>query len=529
MSGLGTLFGGLGVVAVAFGLLSALLAVFQPITDVTQAVIVGNLVVGVLLLSASLFMSFEKVRERLRSGEARRAGRYGGNALLGTALGVVVLCMLAFLSTRYSTQFDWSESQVNSLTQQSLDLLDRLEGEATMQAFFARSEVPAVAALLDRYERASERLTVEYIDPNSNPVLIQDLALDPEALTRGLVRVELDGDATTVVQLGEANFTNALLKLMSSAGKKVYFVSGHNERLVANEEGKPAEGKESVGRAAEALRNETYAVETLELASSGAVPEDAHAVVVAGPTRVYFDHEIDALRSYVEGGGALLVMIDPRARTNLYDLVEEWGVVLSDDVVVDQSLALFGQATSPFAGGYAPEHPITQDMRETTLFPMVRSVLIQDDAADRWEVLVQTSPDSWAERDLDGWRASGRAAFGEGDLNGPVPIAAVASIGAEGDDPSTAGRVVVFGDSDWVTNEHLDSFSNRDLFLNSVNWLLGDVEQISVRPHMSRASRFQLDQAQFRRIQYLSLFVLPQAIAVFGVFAWWMRRDRVEG
>jgi ABC-type uncharacterized transport system involved in gliding motility auxiliary subunit len=529
MRGLGTLFGGLGVVAVAFGLLSALLAVFQPITDVTQAVIVGNLVVGVLLLSASLFMSFDRVRERLRSGEARRAGRYGGNALLATTLGVVVLGMLAFLSTRYSARYDWTESQVNSLTQQSLDLLSRLEGEATMQAFFLRSEIPPVAALLDRYDLASERLTVEYVDPNSNPALIEDLGLDPEALTRGLVRVEVDGDGTVVVALDEANFTNALLKLMSSAGKKVYFASGHNERQIANEEGKPAESKESMGRAAEALRNETYTVETLELASSGAVPEDADAVVVAGPTRVYFDHEIDALRSYVGGGGALLVMIDPRAQTNLYDLVEEWGVVLSDDVVVDQSLALFGQATSPFAGGYAPDHPITEQMRETTLFPMVRSVLIQEDAADSWEALVQTSPDSWAERDLDGWRASGRAALGEGDLNGPVPIAAVGTIAVEGDDPSAAGRVVVFGDSDWVTNEFLDSFSNRDLFLNTVNWLLGDVEQISVRPHISRASRFQLDQAQFRRIQYLSLFVLPQAIAVLGVFAWWMRRDRAEG
>jgi ABC-type uncharacterized transport system involved in gliding motility auxiliary subunit len=531
MSGLGSLFGGLGLVAVAFGLLSALLAVFQPVTDITLAVIVGNLVVGVLLLSGSLFVSFEKVRERLQSGEARRAGRYGGNALLSTALGIVVLGMLAYLSTRdsFSAQFDWSESQVNSLTQQSLDLLDRLEGDARIRAFFGRSEVPVVAALLDRYGRASDRLSVEFIEPNSNPGLIEELGLDPEALTLGLVRVELEGDGTVVSELGEANITNALLKLMRTGSKKVYFVSGHNERLLSNEEGGPAEGKESAGRAAEALRNETYEVEGLELAASGSVPEDADAVILAGPTRAYFDHEIDALRTYVQGGGGLLVMIDPRARTNLYDLLEEWGLVLADDVVVDQSLALFGQATSPFAGGYAPEHPITKDLRETTLYPMVRSVLIQGDAMDRWEMLVQTSADSWAERDLEGWSTTGRAVFGDGDLDGPVPVAVVGSPASDEAGGEGVGRVIVFGDSDWVTNEFLDTFRNKDLFLNSVNWLLGDIEQISVRPHTSRASRFQLDQAQFRRIQYLSLFVLPEAIAVLGVLAWWMRRDRSEG
>ena len=60
--------------------------------------------------------------------------------------------------------------------------------------------------------------------------------------------------------------------------------------------------------------------------------------------------------------------------------------------------------------------------------------------------------------------------------------------------------------------------------MNSVNWLAGDVEQITVRPNVSRASSFQMTQDEFRRIQYLSLFVLPEAIAVLGVVMWWLRR-----
>ena len=60
--------------------------------------------------------------------------------------------------------------------------------------------------------------------------------------------------------------------------------------------------------------------------------------------------------------------------------------------------------------------------------------------------------------------------------------------------------------------------------MNSVNWLAGDLSQITVRPNVSRASSFQMSQDEFRRIQYLSLFVLPEAIAVFGVLTWWLRR-----
>jgi ABC-type uncharacterized transport system involved in gliding motility auxiliary subunit len=97
---------------------------------------------------------------------------------------------------------------------------------------------------------------------------------------------------------------------------------------------------------------------------------------------------------------------------------------------------------------------------------------------------------------------------------------------AAGADPNAVkqARLVVFGDSDFATNQMLGAYSNRDLFVNSVNWLLGDVEAISVRPPKSRASRLTLSSEQFSQIRALSLFVLPELIAVAGVWAWWSRR-----
>ena len=83
---------------------------------------------------------------------------------------------------------------------------------------------------------------------------------------------------------------------------------------------------------------------------------------------------------------------------------------------------------------------------------------------------------------------------------------------------------MVFGDADFASNDLIETSANRDLFINSVNWLMGDVEAISIRPRLSRASRFQLSAEQFLTIRSLSLFVLPEAIAIIGVFVWWSRR-----
>jgi len=263
-------------------------------------------------------------------------------------------------------------------------------------------------------------------------------------------------------------------------------------------------------------------------------------VIAAGATRPLLREEHDALRRYLERGGALLVLIDPRAKTDLVDRVREWGVDVGDDLVVDRKLAMFGRATTPFAGGYDPDHEITKDLRETTLFHVVRSVRSDGDAEGDFTEIVFTSDDSWAERDLDLFFAEGRAEFGGDDLEGPVPIAVVGTpaLGRDGSEPTEGPEdellaggsppdqalLAVFGDSDFASNELIEAYRNRDLFVNSVNWLLGDVEAISIRPAISRASRFQLSTEQFMNIRTLSLFVLPEAIAVLGVITWWRRR-----
>ena len=98
---------------------------------------------------------------------------------------------------------------------------------------------------------------------------------------------------------------------------------------------------------------------------------------------------------------------------------------------------------------------------------------------------------------------------------------------AGGDNPKTDGaaRLSVFGDADFASNELIEAYRNRDLFVNTVNWLLGDVEAISIRPQRSRASRFQPTAQQFERIRVLSLLALPEALAILGVITWWTRRQ----
>ena len=113
MKGTAALLGALGGVLLLFGLLSSTVALFQPATDLTW--ILANVIAGVLLLFVSVGMSLDSLRERLSSGEGRRVGKYGTSAIVSTILGIAILGMIGFLSTRYSVRWDWSESRQMSI------------------------------------------------------------------------------------------------------------------------------------------------------------------------------------------------------------------------------------------------------------------------------------------------------------------------------------------------------------------------------------------------------------------------------
>ncbi len=520
MSRFTSLFGALGVVALLFGIASLLLSAFSPgvaLWDLSW--IWGNFVVGVLLIVVWLVVGFEGLRDRMSSGEARRVGTYGTSALVQTALAIAIVAALGYFAARNPVRFDWTESGVHSLSDQTQKLLDGLERDVQVTALFSRVEQMQIEGVLERYAYESERFQYTLADPNERPDLVETLGVEPERLAQGLLHVAIGNEQTVIDQVDEETITNAILKLTRTGEKKVYFLTGHNERPV---EGPGSAEPTGFSRAAEALANENYRFEPLLLATRGDVPEDADTLILAGPTRPFLPEEEAALSRYLDGGGSLLVMVDPNANTNLYGALSNWGVELGADVIVDYLQSLFGRATTPLAAEY-PSHPINQGLREPTMFHQARSVRARPEAREAFTEIVRTSADSWGERDL----RSGRAEKGPDDLAGPVPVAVAGTLGLSAEDgevPAEGGRLVVFGDSDFATNQLIDAYRNRDLFVNSVNWLLGDVEAISVRPNTARASRFNPSQDEFATIRYLSLFVLPELIAVIGVGAWWWRR-----
>ena len=85
-------------------------------------------------------------------------------------------------------------------------------------------------------------------------------------------------------------------------------------------------------------------------------------------------------------------------------------------------------------------------------------------------------------------------------------------------------RLVVIGDSDFVTNRHIQNGGNGDLFLNAVNWLAEEEHLISIRPKKSSFSRLLLSKRASGFIQFISVGLIPLVVLLIGCIIWWRNR-----
>ena len=369
-------------------------------------------------------------------------------------------------------------------------------------------------------------MRVDVIDPEAEPerALTYTNPTEP-GVTLGTIIVGAKGRTQRATAATEPEVTNAIIRVLKTETKKIYFTSGHQEKDPLETDANGISG------IASKLEDSAYVIETLVIARSQSedalrLPEDAAAIVVAGPQTDFLQAELDALQAYLDGGGSAIFLVDPETQgltPELEAFLVEQGIVLGNDVVVD---ALAQPPVYPVVQNYG-RHPIVESFGNVmSIFPLARSVTTageQPEGAEIRELFTTADENSWAETRLEEL-AERRGPTPEQTL-GPIGLAVAATIprGPRGDE--TASRLVVVGDSDFIANELTSApLLNADLFLNMTNWVAQDEDLISIRPRKPEDRRIALSARERTNVFFLSLFIIPGVVVVTGVSAWWGRR-----
>jgi ABC-type uncharacterized transport system involved in gliding motility auxiliary subunit len=463
---------------------------------------------------------------------SRRQVRYGAISAGSILVVLAILVGINWIASRQTKRWDLTAGGVFTLSDQTRKILQELPDPVQVKVFASPRVADRFRDRITEYDNASDKLQVEYIEPMKHPAR----AAEYEVQMDGTVVFEYQGRRERTTSEAEQELTNAIVKLTQGAQRKVYFVQGHGERDTASSE---AAGYTS---AAAALRSDNLLMEAIVLAQQSEVPADADVLVIAGPTADYLPTELEMIGAYLQRGGKLLMMIDPPGRpdqrplTNLIAFAREWGMQIGNDVVVDanpNSRAFGAGPATPLAANY-PAHPITDRLDTLTAFHLVRSVSPVPGGVDgrHAQALVETGPASWAETDLKALAAGGALRLDEdqGDRRGPISIAAAISVPAADappaadEAPAPETRMVVFGDSDFAANSTIQFLGNRDLFLNTVNWLAQQETMIAIRAREPSDRRLTMTARQQTQLFWLSILVIPGLIIAAGIHTWWRRR-----
>ena len=467
----------------------------------------------------------------------RRQARYGALATVSVLVALAIVVAVNYLGSRQNKRWDLTANQQNSLSEQTVKVLQSLGGPVKFTVFERQTEMDRFRNRLDEYTYNSSQVSVEYIDPDTRPVVAKEY----EVQTYGTVVVEYMGRRERVTSDAEQDITNALIKAVSGMERTVYFLQGHGEKDPARME------RDGYSAVADALRRDNYKVEPLVLAQQKDVPPDATVVVLAGPTSDLLEAEANVLLAYLARGGKLMVLVDPvlgqtqASMPNLQGLVREWGFELGNNVVVDIS-GLTNEPSIAVAANYPP-HALTDRFTTLTLYPLARSVdPIAGGANGRVaQPLVETSPRSWAETSLTSLTSDQGVELQpeSGDKTGPVSIAAAVSAPVGGPTQAPAGdtatpadaaaqkpetRVAVFGDSDFATNAYGGVPGNVNLFANAVSWLAQQENLIAIRPKEAGDRRVTMTARQQQMVSWTSMLLVPGLVFAAGIYTWWRRR-----
>jgi len=454
---------------------------------------------------------------------------------------VVILAVLTFLNilaNRYDKSYDSTKNKQFSLSDQTIKIVKGLKQDVTLTYFGSEDSFKSGRDLLDRYSDLSPKLHARYIAPDKKPQQAKAAGYrsDSPVIVSSGARQEGAKSVT------EEEVTGALIRALKSSDRNVCFTNGAGEHSIEDTDRggfsflKQLLERDNYKSQAVTLKpaapeaGKSMAIGQATPAGAVEVPKSCTVLVIGGPVEAYPAPVADAVRNFVENGGRAMIMLDNVIRIgnqeasapqpDLENVLASWGATVNKDLVLDGSGIgqLFGFGPEiPVITQYE-SHQITQPLtRVMTAFELTRSLDIKSGGKATVDKLIQTTEDSLAVSEI----GPGGTVDPKKAKKGPFTLMAAGSVSG-----AAKGRFVVTGTSEWATNAFVGTrqLGNRDLFVNSINWLSSDEDLISIRPKSPEDQPFNITAPRLNALFWLSIVIFPLGVVGFGLATWWKRR-----
>lgn len=472
--------------------------------------------------------------------------RYATSAVISSLLVVSILAMLYIYVERQVIAYDLTETGSYTLGASTKQIIDRIPIGMRIIGFYSAENI-AIRELDDQYWRQYEimsggRIQRMYIDPIEQPAMAETYnAVD------GDVFVALVDEAGQIIPSSvsyvpledkhERDMSLAINRLLQQGNFAAFFDTSHGQRSLYDGSGA------GISVAGELLGLNGWRVVEFDLkelvANAQPIPDQADVIILARPREAFSLEVIELIDDYLARGGSLLILSDPvladdgflleNSEFNNY-LWVNWGIRALDAVVVEflpglsiptpldaVSIQIFD---SPITAGVNLE----DDPNSFAQFRLARAIDVSDTPPVNNGRAVQSSNYSYGEINLPALGLNDEYDYDvDVDMVGPLTLVGFA-MNAE-----TDGRVVLVGDSDFVSNGYISApEGNAYLFVGALSWLTKFEESITFgySPSALGQPMIFISPAQLDQVTFFVIFLVPSMMLIAGIGTWLYRSRR---
>ena len=229
-------------------------------------------------------------------------------------------------------------------TRNIFETFTRFKPETKLKSYYYYDNAAGANASREEMDKAIERLVLTS-DINSKSILTPEQMREKIDLSaeeyRYVFLLERENGQKAFLRMyddqgkypSEAEIS-AVLKTMISKSPRIAFLGGHGERSIHDRSGVNYTSFTTVLDSRGALINQGYTPCTLTLSAGGDIPADIDVLVIADLRKALTDDELIQVKRYIERGGNLVVLGEPRRPEYIAPVLEQLGLAFVPGVLV---------------------------------------------------------------------------------------------------------------------------------------------------------------------------------------------------
>lgn len=445
------------------------------------------------------------------------------------------------------TPLDFTQEKLYTLTDESKERVKDIDQDVNIY-FIGYTDENSTLDLAKQYKKANEKIVAESVDINNRPDLANKYGI--ESGTQGIIvecgersKVLTENDLVTydtstyeTISIAEEKLTSSIISVTSAKIPKVYFLAGYSEFSL----------NENMNYLNMYLENEINEIATLNILTTGKIPDDCDTLVITTPNRDFDEMATNAIMAYIQSGRNILwlnsAVTSQKDMPNVNKVLASYGVKPFEVGIIRETDADRMITNSPDLILPDIQHAtVTEDLYNTTGVVLINAtkVNINVDQLEELNVeetdLLLASENSYFRTNFNIQSDAPNANEEQGSfVIGTELEKTIQEANEETGESSITSKLIIYGENYFISDYPLSQNSqyaaiqlatyNKDLILNSIAYLVDREEDITARKDTGRVT-YTATEAQDTIIQII-IFAVPITIIIVGIIVWQVRRRK---